>query len=63
MQENKLQIAPDTWIYVNASHTKLIVEIDLAKEEHGKTHYELPNGGGFAPGKELNIAELLNFGL
>jgi hypothetical protein len=59
MQEDKIQIAPDTWIYVDASHTKLIVEIELPKEQQGKTHQELHNGG-FTPGKEFNIAGLMN---
>ncbi|HLD35643.1 MAG TPA: hypothetical protein VJC37_02895 [Planctomycetota bacterium] len=32
MQDSKVQISPDTWVYVDEDRAKLIVEIDLPKE-------------------------------
>lgn len=33
MGENKLQLSPDTWVYVDTVRSKLIVEIDLPQED------------------------------
>lgn len=39
MYESKIQLGPDTWVYIDESRSKLIVEIDLPRRNDfpGKT--------------------------
>lgn len=32
MQDSKVQISPDTWVYVDEDRAKIVVEIDLPRE-------------------------------
>ncbi len=37
MEEKRMQLSEDTWVYVDEARSKLIVEIDIPKEDLSKT--------------------------
>jgi len=50
MQDSKVQISPDTWVYVDEDRAKIVVEIDLPR---GK------DSAGPAPDEPVRIPEVL----
>jgi hypothetical protein len=49
MQDSKVQISPDTWVYVDEDRAKIVVEIDLPRD----------SSAGSAPDEPVRIPEVL----
>ncbi|MBI5778413.1 MAG: hypothetical protein HZA49_03035 [Planctomycetes bacterium] len=49
MQDSKVQISPDTWVYIDEDRAKLIVEIDLPRD----------SSAGPASEEQMRIPEFL----